>query len=193
MTSSRSRQKSCQACAAAKVKCDLQYPCSRCASRQGPCIFLNDPAVSREKRRDAKERRMNSSADYRQSSAETVSDSCLSSTPSSSASDDTLSPTFCTSPTIPDTKDLGCAEAVWKIFHADSHPYCSSSTSNQKYMDFSWLGSDDGSGDDDSYYTSVLHSALVPHCVSTNTYLPLPSLDATGVSMYDIVGATTTL
>ncbi|SJL10103.1 uncharacterized protein ARMOST_13485 [Armillaria ostoyae] len=42
-----SRQKSCQACAQAKAKCDLQEPCSKCISRGKECLYINDPAVSR--------------------------------------------------------------------------------------------------------------------------------------------------
>ncbi|KAK0194227.1 hypothetical protein F5146DRAFT_1119512, partial [Armillaria mellea] len=45
-----SRQKSCQACAQAKAKCDLQEPCSKCISRGKECLYINDPAVSRYKR-----------------------------------------------------------------------------------------------------------------------------------------------
>ncbi|KAJ8082608.1 hypothetical protein PM082_008463 [Marasmius tenuissimus] len=48
--SQRSRQKSCQACADSKIKCDLVYPCSKCTTRGRVCIFVNDPEVSRLKR-----------------------------------------------------------------------------------------------------------------------------------------------
>uniref|UniRef100_A0A0W0EY96 Zn(2)-C6 fungal-type domain-containing protein n=1 Tax=Moniliophthora roreri TaxID=221103 RepID=A0A0W0EY96_MONRR len=46
----RSRQKSCQACAESKIKCDLLYPCSKCTSRGRTCIFFNDPEISRMKK-----------------------------------------------------------------------------------------------------------------------------------------------
>ncbi|KAF9269838.1 hypothetical protein L218DRAFT_292376 [Marasmius fiardii PR-910] len=46
----RSRQKSCQACAESKIKCDLVYPCSKCISRGKVCVFVNDPEVSRMKK-----------------------------------------------------------------------------------------------------------------------------------------------
>lgn len=46
----KSRRKSCQACAESKVKCNLQYPCSKCSSRGRECIFINDPETSRNKR-----------------------------------------------------------------------------------------------------------------------------------------------
>ncbi|KAG6887725.1 hypothetical protein C0995_013319 [Termitomyces sp. Mi166 len=46
----RSRRKSCQACAESKVKCNLEYPCSKCTSRGRECIFINDPEVSRNKK-----------------------------------------------------------------------------------------------------------------------------------------------
>ncbi|KIY66799.1 hypothetical protein CYLTODRAFT_423072 [Cylindrobasidium torrendii FP15055 ss-10] len=47
----RSRRKSCQACAESKIKCDLQYPCSKCISRGKTCAFINDPEVSRLKKK----------------------------------------------------------------------------------------------------------------------------------------------
>lgn len=50
----KSRRKSCQACAESKVKCNLQYPCSKCSSRGRECIFINDPEASRNKRNAAK-------------------------------------------------------------------------------------------------------------------------------------------
>ncbi|KAK0469315.1 uncharacterized protein EV420DRAFT_23298 [Desarmillaria tabescens] len=46
----RSRQMSCQACAQAKAKCDLEQPCSKCTTRGKDCVYVNDPAVSRHKR-----------------------------------------------------------------------------------------------------------------------------------------------
>lgn len=39
-----------KACAESKVKCNLQYPCSKCSSRGRECIFINDPETSRNKR-----------------------------------------------------------------------------------------------------------------------------------------------
>jgi len=36
------------------VKCNLQYPCSKCSSRGKECIFINDPEASRNKRNAAK-------------------------------------------------------------------------------------------------------------------------------------------
>ncbi|KXN83387.1 hypothetical protein AN958_01524 [Leucoagaricus sp. SymC.cos] len=50
----RSRRKSCQACAESKVKCNLQFPCSKCSLRGRECIFINDPEASRNKRNAAK-------------------------------------------------------------------------------------------------------------------------------------------
>lgn len=32
------------------MKCNLQYPCSKCSSRGRECIFINDPETSRNKR-----------------------------------------------------------------------------------------------------------------------------------------------
>ncbi|PBK64949.1 hypothetical protein ARMSODRAFT_1022663 [Armillaria solidipes] len=198
MVSNRSRQKSCKACAACKVKCDLEYPCSRCVSRNETCLFLNDPSVSREKRRNAKERSIISKADCRQSPAETIYDSSSSSTPSSTLENSPASPTFYTSPNTPDPGNYGRGEGVWASIHGHvgSYPRCSHSTSNNEYMDFSWLGAD-GSGDDDSYYSSVPLAAVVPHCVSTDTHFPLPYLDPTraNMSLYDddIVSSTTSL
>ncbi|KAF7422889.1 hypothetical protein PC9H_011053 [Pleurotus ostreatus] len=52
----RSRRKSCQSCAESKIKCDLQYPCSKCASRGRECIFINDPETSRNKKLAAAQR-----------------------------------------------------------------------------------------------------------------------------------------
>ncbi|KAK0468748.1 hypothetical protein IW261DRAFT_1517648 [Armillaria novae-zelandiae] len=195
MVSNRSRQKSCKACAASKVKCDLEYPCSRCVSRNETCIFLNDPAVSREKRRNAKERSKISKADSRQSSAETIYDSPTSSPPSESSP---ISPTFYTSPNTPDPAEYGRGEGLFPSIHGHVNACFrwSASTSNNEYMDFSWLGAD-GSGDDDSYYSSVPLSAVVPHCTPTDTHFPLPYLDSTraNMSLYDrnIVSSTTSL
>ncbi|KZV71157.1 hypothetical protein PENSPDRAFT_650908 [Peniophora sp. CONT] len=36
---SRSRRRSCQACAALKVKCDLRQPCSKCKARSRECVY----------------------------------------------------------------------------------------------------------------------------------------------------------
>ncbi|KJA20167.1 hypothetical protein HYPSUDRAFT_142671 [Hypholoma sublateritium FD-334 SS-4] len=46
----RSRRKSCQACAESKVKCSLQQPCSKCSTRGRECVFINDPAASRNRK-----------------------------------------------------------------------------------------------------------------------------------------------
>ncbi|KAG7439636.1 uncharacterized protein BT62DRAFT_938786 [Guyanagaster necrorhizus] len=54
----RSRRKSCQACADSKVKCNLDSPCSKCISRSRECVYVNDPAVSQEKKNNAKRRRI---------------------------------------------------------------------------------------------------------------------------------------
>lgn len=37
--SSRTRRKSCASCTESKIKCDRQYPCSKCASRGRECVF----------------------------------------------------------------------------------------------------------------------------------------------------------
>ncbi|KAK0202278.1 hypothetical protein DFS33DRAFT_1264057 [Desarmillaria ectypa] len=58
LISHRSRRKSCQACAESKVKCNLENPCSKCISRCKECIYINDPAVSRDKKNKAKKRRL---------------------------------------------------------------------------------------------------------------------------------------
>lgn len=39
-----------QACAESKVKCSLQQPCAKCASRGRECIFINDPEASRNRK-----------------------------------------------------------------------------------------------------------------------------------------------
>ncbi|KAI9508880.1 hypothetical protein F5148DRAFT_832637 [Russula earlei] len=57
LNQNKSRRKSCQACAESKVKCDLKQPCTKCASRGKECIFINDPAQSREKKAAAAARR----------------------------------------------------------------------------------------------------------------------------------------
>ncbi|KAF9464087.1 fungal-specific transcription factor domain-containing protein [Collybia nuda] len=54
INANRSRRKSCQACAESKVKCNLQYPCSKCTSRGRECIFINDPEASRNKKNASK-------------------------------------------------------------------------------------------------------------------------------------------
>ncbi|TFK62373.1 hypothetical protein BDN72DRAFT_848761 [Pluteus cervinus] len=53
----RSRRKSCQACAESKVKCNLQYPCTKCSARGKDCVFINDPEASRNKRNAKKAQR----------------------------------------------------------------------------------------------------------------------------------------
>ncbi|KAJ7436488.1 hypothetical protein B0H11DRAFT_2110335 [Mycena galericulata] len=50
-SANRSRRKSCEACAESKIKCNLQYPCSKCTSRGRKCVFQNDPAEARMKKR----------------------------------------------------------------------------------------------------------------------------------------------
>jgi hypothetical protein len=50
LNQNKSRRKSCQACAESKVKCDLKQPCTKCTSRGKECVFINDPAQSREKK-----------------------------------------------------------------------------------------------------------------------------------------------
>ncbi|KAI0247623.1 hypothetical protein BJV78DRAFT_1132975 [Lactifluus subvellereus] len=57
LNQNKSRRKSCQACAESKVKCDLKQPCTKCTSRGKECIFINDPAQSREKKAAAAARR----------------------------------------------------------------------------------------------------------------------------------------
>ncbi|KAA1472942.1 hypothetical protein DENSPDRAFT_839343 [Dentipellis sp. KUC8613] len=47
---SRSRRRSCQACAALKVKCDLRHPCSKCQARSRECVYQTE---SPEDRRSA--------------------------------------------------------------------------------------------------------------------------------------------
>jgi hypothetical protein len=46
----RSRRKSCQSCAASKIKCDLQLPCSKCTARGRKCEYINDPRITRDKK-----------------------------------------------------------------------------------------------------------------------------------------------
>ncbi|KAK0196370.1 hypothetical protein F5146DRAFT_994311 [Armillaria mellea] len=179
-----------------KLNATFEYPCSRCVSRKETCIFLNDPAVSREKRRNAKERRIISKANCRQSPAETIYESSTSSTSSSTSEDSPLSPTFSISPSTPDPGNYGREEGVWASVHTHTGSYSrwSASTSNGEYMDFSWLGAD-GTGDDDSYYSSVPLSAVVPHSVSTDTHFPFPYSDPTRTNMspYDSsIGSSTT-
>ncbi|KZT02132.1 uncharacterized protein LAESUDRAFT_794302 [Laetiporus sulphureus 93-53] len=43
---SRSRRRSCQACADSKVKCDLQQPCSKCRNCGRDCIYVNGAPVA---------------------------------------------------------------------------------------------------------------------------------------------------
>lgn len=43
---SRSRRKSCQACAESKVKCDLQHPCSKCRTRGRDCVYIGGHNVA---------------------------------------------------------------------------------------------------------------------------------------------------
>ncbi|THU83615.1 hypothetical protein K435DRAFT_871119 [Dendrothele bispora CBS 962.96] len=46
----KSRRKSCQSCAESKIRCDLNYPCSKCVLKGRNCVYINDPQVSRQKR-----------------------------------------------------------------------------------------------------------------------------------------------
>ncbi|KAF8074127.1 fungal-specific transcription factor domain-containing protein [Lyophyllum atratum] len=62
VNANRSRRKSCQACAESKVKCNLQYPCSKCSSRGRECIFINDPEASRNKKLASSKRKLSVSA-----------------------------------------------------------------------------------------------------------------------------------
>lgn len=64
-----------QACAESKVKCNLQFPCSKCTSRGKECIFVNDPEASRLKRNAAKR------ASQRASSSKASADFSASSSP----------------------------------------------------------------------------------------------------------------
>ncbi|KAI0055744.1 hypothetical protein BV25DRAFT_1815158 [Artomyces pyxidatus] len=43
---SRSRRRSCQACAGLKVKCDLQQPCAKCQSRGRECVYTSEQEVA---------------------------------------------------------------------------------------------------------------------------------------------------
>ncbi|KAK0462101.1 uncharacterized protein EV420DRAFT_1666265 [Desarmillaria tabescens] len=93
LSAHRSRRKSCQACAESKVKCNLQYPCSKCVSRGKKCVFINDPAVSRHKKYGARKR---SSQVKTESQPIIIPDQRSSCSPSSPASspDSLQSPTF---------------------------------------------------------------------------------------------------
>ncbi|KZT24208.1 hypothetical protein NEOLEDRAFT_1242675 [Neolentinus lepideus HHB14362 ss-1] len=44
-TAQRTRRKSCQSCAESKVKCDLQYPCTKCKNRGKDCIYVGGPPL----------------------------------------------------------------------------------------------------------------------------------------------------
>ncbi|KAG7095224.1 hypothetical protein E1B28_005999 [Marasmius oreades] len=77
----RSRQKSCQACADSKIKCDLVYPCSKCISRGKVCVFVNDPEVSRMKKFTT-----NSNRDSTTTAPNTGDTDCLRASPASTLS-----------------------------------------------------------------------------------------------------------
>lgn len=49
------------------MKCNLQYPCSKCTSRGKECVFINDPEASRNKRNAKK-------AQHRSASPKSISD-----------------------------------------------------------------------------------------------------------------------
>ncbi|KAI0069899.1 hypothetical protein K474DRAFT_1609674 [Panus rudis PR-1116 ss-1] len=49
ISGTRSRRKSCQACADSKVRCDQQQPCSRCQSKGRECVYNAAPARPRAK------------------------------------------------------------------------------------------------------------------------------------------------
>lgn len=40
-STSRTRRKSCVSCTESKIKCDRQYPCSKCVARGRECMFAN--------------------------------------------------------------------------------------------------------------------------------------------------------
>ncbi|KAG6843671.1 hypothetical protein H0H87_001793 [Tephrocybe sp. NHM501043] len=60
-----------EACAESKVKCNLQYPCSKCTSRGRECFFINDPETSRKKKLASSKRKLSLSSVI-SSSAESV-------------------------------------------------------------------------------------------------------------------------
>ncbi|KAI0064073.1 hypothetical protein BV25DRAFT_1823579 [Artomyces pyxidatus] len=87
LNQNKSRRKSCQSCAESKVRCDLKQPCSKCTARGKECVFINDPATSREKKAAAAARRRASTASTASSRSTASEDSSrsISSPPSSSS------------------------------------------------------------------------------------------------------------
>jgi len=76
----RSRRKSCQSCAASKIKCDLQWPCSKCTARGRKCEFINDPRVARDKKAALAARRGSiASSDASETTASDETSECCSS------------------------------------------------------------------------------------------------------------------
>ncbi len=45
------------------MKCDLQYPCSKCISRGKSCFFVNDPAISRSKKCQSEQKKRSEGSD----------------------------------------------------------------------------------------------------------------------------------
>ncbi|KAH8833058.1 hypothetical protein DL96DRAFT_1705091 [Flagelloscypha sp. PMI_526] len=87
----KSKRKSCEACAESKIKCSLTFPCTKCCARGKECVFLNDPEKTRAKQA---RRRMQGSAYRSATNSSCPSPSSSSSSyppsPSSSASGDSM-------------------------------------------------------------------------------------------------------
>ncbi|KAG6907233.1 hypothetical protein DXG01_009808 [Tephrocybe rancida] len=60
-----------------KVKCNLQYPCSKCSSRGRECVFINDPEASRNKKLASSKRKLSLSASSSAGSVASSSPSSL--------------------------------------------------------------------------------------------------------------------
>ncbi|KAG7439626.1 uncharacterized protein BT62DRAFT_976702 [Guyanagaster necrorhizus] len=107
----RSRRKSCQACADSKIKCNLEKPCSKCVSRGRKCVYINDPADSRDKKKNVKKRRPKKPVQTKELPAE-------------SSSEYLSSPTF-SSDSLPSPHNSEISPTVHSLA-ADSGPFSSS-------------------------------------------------------------------
>ncbi|KAG5731788.1 Zinc finger protein [Termitomyces sp. T112] len=70
--SSRTRRKSCASCMESKIKCDRQYPCSKCTARGKECVFNGSGRRTSVTDNPAVRQKRISSATYSDSSSETA-------------------------------------------------------------------------------------------------------------------------
>lgn len=115
------------------MKCNLQYPCSKCVTRGKTCQFVNDPTVSRHKKSQAEKKRRHDTDSGPCSSADSVPASPISLSGlsslyiSSSSSGDSFydsghSPLSSPQTPPPGYHDLGFPEQDYAFTDLDNEP-----------------------------------------------------------------------